>query len=150
MIHEYYPSEKRKEALKPPVVVNHPARHSTHTELTSNYRNYGVATVKAAKLGLSLTEYLRRKDLVQAESNACSYQTGDTVYPTLAKELKKYGKCLVRSICRDFDLYGTVEWHEPPFIVQFSPLNDMDVTINCTVNFLAKRVDETEGNNNVC
>ena len=137
MIHQFYPSAARKELeAKAKITPALPAPAAPFAGGTGE-----AYTLKAIKMGITVSEYLRRRGIVQREANACKFQHGDTVYPVMAKDFKKYGKCLVVGVVRDIDDYGEVEWHEPPFILSVRPMGTANV-INCTANWVQRTEPE--------
>jgi len=53
------------------------------------------ATTRAAKIGISTDEYLRRSEIVKQQVRECPFRTNDIIYPPTKEEMHKYGKCLV-------------------------------------------------------
>lgn len=131
MISQFFPSKKIK--LVYPVVTKHVPAISV-----PNHRNSLTEEQRAAKRGLSTEEYRRRVTAVAKAQASCGMYVTDQGFPAKAEDLEAYGKCIVVGICRHYDDYGTVQWHEPPFILSVSPLKDRTKTINCTSGWLIK------------
>ena len=137
MMHAFYPSDSHKEWSKP-VVTYSKKKDDEKDAFELVDESVGHSAIMAAKLGITIQEYRARVLAVATESNNCPYQTGDTVYPSIEKELKKYGKCMIVGIVRHYDQYGTLDWNNPPFILSVSPLKDRNTVVNCTVGWVTK------------
>jgi hypothetical protein len=99
---------------------------------------------KAQKLGLSVLEYRKRCDAVKEQFEIYKrngFYTHMPVVPVKEEALKEHGQCTVAGVCWDYDLYGDVEWHEPPFILSIR--NEQGGVINCTVNYVKATKDLT-------
>ena len=142
MLHKFYPSAARKQA-------DEAKRNVAPVVIGAAGDNERIFT-KASKLGLTVSEYMRRCTVVQMESNRCKWQAGDKVYPHSAAEFKKHGVCFVVHVVRNYDDYGTVEWHEPPFIVSVAPAKGGNSTINCTANWVQASPPTDKGTSNEC
>jgi hypothetical protein len=103
---------------------------------------------QAKMRGISTTEYVRREQIVKDLFAGCTYQAGDTLYPTRTSDFKKYGACRVLGICTSYMYMDKDEaWpkNDNPLIVTFQPLTDPKTTMFCTVNYLTDKmpVEET-------
>jgi hypothetical protein len=134
VIKQFFPSKK----VKLPV-VHLPYQNSpfyvppvaVHTSLTEEQR--------AARKGLSIEEYRSRVVAVAKAQAFTTLKVGDRGMPIKEKDALNIGECVVVGICRHFEDYGTVQWHEPPFILSVSPVNNRSKTINCTANWLTTK-----------
>lgn len=134
MITAFYPSEKRK---------------TSSVRVTVYSGGGSAAAEKATKLGITIAEYWRRKNLVQKERADCSFKLGDKVYPTKLKDFRRHGEMQIVGICNDYDHYGTVDWNDPPFIL--SVRDNFGNSVQCTRGWVSftEPVDPTE-NLGVC
>jgi hypothetical protein len=98
-----------------------------------SYSSANDVQAKAAKLGITVPEYWRRKHVVSTEAGKCQFHLGQTVYPSRPKDYIRYGEVKVMAICRDYDFYGDVEWNEPPFILQL--VDTRQSVVNCTIGW---------------
>jgi hypothetical protein len=110
-------------------------------------REQAQEVIRSTKLGISSIEYRRRKRLVREAYQKCTLQTGDTCFPTHLADRNTYGKMIVVGVLKDFDEYGDAEWNENPLIVSASPMNDRNITINCSYNWL---IATSGGRHGVC
>jgi len=93
---------------------------------------------RAAKFGLDLPEYRRRVVAVAKEQAFSTVTAHDVMWPRKLEDALKWGKVRINGVTRHFDDYGTVEWHEPPFILSVSPINDLNTTFACTVAWVSR------------
>lgn len=140
MIKEFFPSARHLQWHKPPVTLTDDEFAFTELSLTP-VEATSRDVLQAAKLGLPIEVYQLRCKEVLVASNACSFMVGDTGYPTIPKEHKKYGLMQVVGVCRTYDSYGSVDWNDPPFILSVSPLNDRSTIVQCTAGWLSKKVE---------
>lgn len=125
MIIEFYPNPNKK-IYHPPVVSSSPT---------------GYMEMQANKMGVSVTEYIRRDDIVRKEANRCTYQVGDEVYPFTIKAYEEKGKCRIISIARRYaDLGKDYVWEEgkPIFIVGAKAEKNDFATFLATPGFFQK------------
>jgi hypothetical protein len=131
LITQFYPS-KRPEPIRKVVVYNSSS-----------------AAEKATRLGITITEYWRRKSVVSAEAAACPFIVGEKVWPSQLKDLKRHGQVTVMAICRDYDNYGSVDWNDPPFIL--SVKSEHGHSVQCTWGWCSKtKPEEPEDSLGVC
>jgi hypothetical protein len=128
MITKFYPSKK-------PVPVHSPARVY---QQAGHYLSNTTEAQRAAKRGLSVEVYRERVLAVAKAQASIGMFVTDRGFPVKAEDLEAHGECIVVSICRHYDNYGTVQWHEPPFILSVSPMKDRSKVIHCTPNWLTK------------
>jgi len=99
-------------------------------------------TSKAERLGLSIEVYRERCAIVARAQSECKFSVGDTVWPVNQADVEQYGQCLVVGVCRHYNDYGTVDWHEPPFILSIQRRDDRSVMLNTTGNWVQKTKPE--------
>lgn len=136
MIEKFYSSLRKPVVHKAPLVIQHTAKWvgGPPSALTEEQR--------AAKKGLSITEYRRRIGLVARAQIGLALSIGDTVWPVKNADAIEHGQCMVRAICRHYDDYGDAEWNENPFILAVSPMKDRNHVINCTGNWVTRTAPE--------
>lgn len=128
MITQFYPSKKPKLTVVTPATYQRSGGY--HGNMTEEQR--------AAKRGLSTEEYRHRVVAVAKAQAGLQLFVTDRGFPAKADDLEEHGECIVVGICRHYDDYGTVQWHEPPFILSVSPLKDRSKIIQCTTGWLIK------------
>lgn len=124
MIVEWYPNPKTVEKLLP------------HKQQQQQYPSPSDLA-KAQQRGLTVHEYNKRRVAVTNEFQkyqAAGLHTHMPVVPIQEDKAKEYGTCTVSGVCWDYDLYGDVEWHDPPFILQIRTSTGQ--FINCTVGYV--------------
>lgn len=141
MIEQYFPSKRK--------VVTYTNRYqNNYTPVVSTGATAPSAfeEARAAKQGLTVEVYRHRVTEVSRAQAGCQFQIGDTVYPVEQKDLDEYGPCLITGVCRHYHDYGTVDWHEPPFILSIRSKNDAGTILNTTAGWAMKRkpIFETE------
>ena len=138
MIVQHFAAPKKEEHK--PVVYGVPWNNK-HTPRLPQQQHPDIAfeSERAKKAGLSIEEYRRRCSAVRNASNACSFQTGDTVFPVKEEDYLKYGQCQITSIVRHFDDYGDIEWNEAPLIVSLKSRKLPEETLVTSVGWIRKR-----------
>lgn len=125
MIIEFYPNPNKK--APPPVVLgNSPT---------------GYLEMQANKMGCTFAEYAARDDAVRKESNRCSYQIGDEVFPFSKKAYEEKGKCRIINIARRYvDLGKDYTWEDnkPIFVVTAKAEKNDFCTFLATAGFFQK------------
>lgn len=136
MLSEWYPNPK--------VVKQVFGRVPTVHTPNSTWKNSHPSPLeKANKLGLEVAEYWDRCNKVKkafADYQLKGLHTGDKVYPHTWDLWVEHGQCEIIGVCWDYDLYGDVEWHDPPFIMQIR--NSSGKIINCTVGYVQRNCPE--------
>lgn len=143
MIEQFFPSKRK--------VVTYQNRYqNNYVPVVHSGMNVGAPsafeTARAEKMGLTVEVYRHRVTEVSRAQAGCPFQIGDTVFPVEQKDLDEYGACLITGICRHYNDYGTVDWHEPPFILSIRSKNDTGTILNTTAGWAMKRkpIFETE------
>lgn len=80
--------------------------------------------IKAAKLKLNISEYVRRDDILHDLYKKANCRTGETVYPRDAKKFLEYGPLIVVNITKTMQDWGvSEEWPEDdiPFTLLVRP-----------------------------
>ncbi len=137
MIEEYYPVKK---SIWP---GNHHRRKQEPANETPLLENNSFESQRAFKRNLTVEVYRQRVAAVVEESKACTFQTGDHVWPVKPTDVKLYGECIVSAVCRHFDDYGSVAWNDPPFILSLISIADKNKTVQCTRGWATKVKPET-------
>ena len=142
MFSKWFVSKRKKSVNQyptpAPVQVTEITRTQQQQAGNSAYNQMSDAQ-KAQKLGISVVEYHKRVGIIERELMTLTANVGDTVFPSNWDEYQKHGKLLVRAICRHYDNYGNMDWNEhTPFVVQVSPIDQPNSTINCTVAWISK------------
>jgi len=137
MIEEYYPSTRPvvKTVYQRPVMV------LPHTAPVVNHPSV-FETTNAHKRGVTLEVYRQRCAMVAKAQSDCKFMVGDTAWPVNEADVEQYGLCQVVGICRHYNDYGTVDWHEPPFILSVQQVGDRTTILNTTANWLVKKKPE--------
>ena len=60
------------------------------------------------------------------------------MWPASESDMLQYGLCQVTGVCRHYNDYGTVDWHEPPFILSVQSVADRSEMLNTTANWVVK------------
>jgi len=120
MIEKFYPSKKVTPIFENKYVGGH-----------------ATEAYKAHKLGLTIDEYRKRVVAVSMAFRDCTWVVGDVAFPYSMESMEEHGQCRIIGVCPHYDQYGTVEWHEPPFILMVRPVVG-NKTFSCTANFLTK------------
>jgi len=116
MITQHYPSKRKpKNRYWPPSIV--------------------TSEDKAKKLGLTTEVYQQRMKAVAVASAACLFYIGQKVMPVKKEDREEHGVMTVSCVCRSYDQYGDVEWHDPPFILQLESGLQRGKFVNCTANW---------------
>jgi hypothetical protein len=133
MIEEYYAS---KRVVAKPIQVPY---NNKHYALTHNVgASSPFETTRAEKMGLTVEVYRHRVTEVSRAQSECSFQVGDTCWPADEKDIEQYGMCQVVGVCRHYNDYGTVDWHEPPYILSIQSLRDRTEMLNTTANWVVR------------
>jgi hypothetical protein len=127
MISIFYPS-KRVVVVTPPY-INSPKKWSAGSSTEEQ---------RAAAKGLSTIEYRERVVAVSKAQGSCFWYNNQILWPSQVKDAEEHGEVIIRGVCRHYDEYGEIEWHDPPFILAVSPVKNPEVVINCTANWVAK------------
>jgi hypothetical protein len=142
MIEQYFPSKRK--TVEPYKYQN---RYQHPLSLPNNTAYSAFEEARALKMGVTKEVYRHRVTEVSRAQSACPFQIGDTVYPALAADVELYGACLVTGICRHYHDYGTVDWHEPPFILSIQSIGDRSSVLNTTTNWVVKKKNIFESEN---
>jgi len=148
MIEEYYASKrpppvpKYNGSYRPPVVHTPVAPVVAHKQVASVFD-----TTRAAKMGLDIDTYLHRCGEVMRAQSDCRFTVGDTVWPVNEADMQQYGQCQVVGICRHYNDYGTVDWHEPPYILSIQSIKDRSEMLNTTANWVQRNKPEFQTEN---
>lgn len=133
MIEQYFAS---KRVIVKPI---HTPPHGKHYAIThSSGAPTAFETSRAEKMGLTVEVYRHRVTEVSRAQSQCKFQVGDTVWPAADEDVQKYGLCQVIGVCRHYNDYGTVDWHEPPFILSVQSVADRTEILNATANWVVK------------
>ena len=137
MIEQYFPSKRIPIAA--PIHMHHrytpPVNLITHV---STGAPSAFETARAEKMGLTVEVYRHRVTEVSRAQSTCQFQVGDTVWPADEADVEKYGLCQVVGVCRHYNDYGTVDWHEPPLILSVQMVSDRTTILNATANWAVK------------
>ena len=137
MIEEYYPS------IRPIVktVYQRPVMALQHTPAVASQPS-AFEMANASKRNLTIEVYRQRCAMVAKAQSECKFSVGDTAWPVNEPDVETYGLCQVVGICRHYNDYGTVDWHEPPFILSVQQVGDRTTILNTTANWLVKKKPE--------
>jgi hypothetical protein len=125
MIREFYRNPKT--TTYPVAVSGKPTTHQIFTP--HEYR-------QAALKKIAPSEYRRRSKEVEEAYKSCSLKVGDVGYPHKYSEYQKMGLVRVVAICQNYDAYGEIEWHEPPYIMMVCSVNKPEEVTNCTAGWV--------------
>jgi len=96
---------------------------------------------RARKMGIAVSEYTKRSELVAEALAKLTYDKGDVLYPYNASLFHKYGKARVVAICRRYDDYGQAKWTDDAPLLVAAHWEDTPTEIfNCTIAYLQKEV----------
>lgn len=91
--------------------------------------------VRAQKLGITKEVYHERQKAVAKASAVCLLYSGQKVMPVKEADRAEHGVMTVVNVCRSYDLYGDIEWNDPPFILQLESGLKRGHFVNCTANW---------------
>lgn len=140
MFAKWFVSKRKKTSnYFPPALPSPPPTRTQQQQAGNAAYVHQTDFQKAQKLGITVHEYHKRVGIIERELLTLTANVGDTVFPSTWEDYQKHGKLLVRAVCRHYDDYGDVEWNERiPFVVQVSPMDKPNETINCTVAWISK------------
>ena len=93
---------------------------------------------RAKQRNLTVTEYRSRVEKVGAAFRRCPYFVRDRVWPSILKEAKLYGECVVMGITRHYDDYGTVDWCDNPYILAIAPVDNPSEVVMCNLEWVQR------------
>ena len=132
MITERYPSKRKP----------------TVSSITSTYGGTPLTVEqRAAARGITVEEFRERVIIVAKTAGSCLLYKNQKVVPIDPKIRAEHGICTVVNVCRSYDMYGEVEWHNPPFIVMIQSGLKHGQVINCTPGYVEPY---REAQTNVC
>ena len=148
MIEQYFESKRTpvpKYGYKPPVLALPGVTVEEYGRKVISAPS-AFETARAEKMGLEVEVYRHRVTEVSRAQTDCKFSVGDTVWPVNEADVIQYGMCQVIGVCRHYNDYGTVDWHEPPFILSIQSMRDRTEMLNTTANWVqkVKPVFETE------
>lgn len=142
MIEQYFPTkhEKPKPHYTPPFrnILALPGVTEDTYAGSINKAPSAFETARAEKMGLEVPVYRHRVTEVSRAQTECRFQVGDVLFPVAEADYIQYGPCQVVGVCRHYNDYGTVDWHEPPFILSVRSVADRNEILNCTANWVQR------------
>jgi hypothetical protein len=93
----------------------------------------------AKELNITVEEFDRRNEVCVKLHTKCQYRIGDKVYPHTKELYDKYGECTIMGISRDYYMYGSVEWNDPPFLLRVTTSKGKS-PIDCTMGYMQKTI----------
>lgn len=99
-----------------------------------------MATTRAAKLGISTEEWLRRDKIVRAEAQKCNLRVGDSFYPFSKEGYELYGHCHIQSMALSYQHMDgpEEEWRETPYLITARSAK-ANGTFFCTIGYMVKQ-----------